>query len=65
MDIVMNNYYIRKNIFIFLNKGPLIKCIDCKCFCKRGNKLIKKYVNLNKKIFCFECIRNNFNCKIA
>ncbi len=61
----MNNQHIRKNIFVFLNKGPLIRCTECTLICKWGKKKFYDYINFHQNPMCHVCIRNKFNCKVT
>ena len=49
--IVMNNIYIRKNIFDFLSN------IIC-CQCKQNSILFIKFKDSN---ICYTCLRSNYN----
>ena len=42
--IVMNNIFLRKEIFSYFRKKPEIICHSCKKVCKWNNKNIRRFV---------------------
>ena len=60
MDIVINNIDIRRLIFTYLRKKPLLDCSFCKKVCKWDNDVIE-YIEICKNCICFSCIRKSYN----
>ena len=72
---VMNNNDLRKKIWSYLRKEPLVRCIDCKRVCVWDNKILVTIYNLdpydidNKDYRCKDCYTEEsepeYECRIS
>ena len=61
MDIVMNNYDLRGEIFSFFRTEAYKQCLNCNIVCKwNENSYNNPYIEWNNYISCHKCFRQQF-----
>lgn len=61
---IFNNNYIKKNIFIYLRKNPILNCDNCKKVCIWDNEVKSYFIErllgfvYYENIICLNCYKN-------